>query len=145
MTTPTYNDQLFRLQFPAFADTNTFPAATLSAWWATGTGYISLNNSGAGWSDLQAQLANDLMCAHLAQSFTLIAGGSTPGVVQSAAEGSVNVSMVPPPVKSAFGYWLATTAYGQQLRALLMIAAGPGLFVGGSQERSGFRKISGVF
>jgi Protein of unknown function (DUF4054) len=145
MTTPVYNDTLFRAQFPEFADTTAYPAATLSQWWTMGTNYISTSQPGWLFSGAAAQLANDLMGAHLAKTFSLIAGGSTPGVMQSASEGSVSVSMVPPPVKSAFGYWLATTAYGAQLRALLRAIAGPGLYVGGLPERAGFRKTGGVF
>jgi hypothetical protein len=146
MTTPTYNDANFRQQFPEFADPTVYPQATLANWWTMGSAYISTANSASSyWTDQQNQLGNDLMAAHLAKSFALIAAGTTPGVTQSASEGSVSVSMVPPPAKTAFGYWLATTAYGTQLRALLRIAAGPGFFVGGSYERAGFRKAGGVF
>ena len=145
MSTPVYTDTAFRLQFPEFADTDAYPATSLSQWWTMGTSYLATNQPGWAWSAAQQQLANDLMGAHLAKSFSLITGGTVPGVTQSASEGSVSVSMVPPPANSAFGYWLATTAYGQQLRALLMVMAGPGLYVGGSPERSGFRKAGGVF
>lgn len=149
MTTPVYNDGLFRLQFPAFADAALFPSQVLSSWWAMGAAYISTNNPGCAWTDAQAQLGNDLMAAHLAQIFTNInnagSGGTLTGPVQSGTEGSVTVAMVPPPVKSAFGYWLAGTAYGQQLRALLQAVAGVGLYVGGSLERAAFRGAGGVW
>lgn len=145
MTTPSYNDVNFRAQFPAFASLTAYPQAQLSAWWTMGTAYISLNNAGCVWTDSQAQLANDLIAAHLAQSFTMLANGQTSVVMTGATEGSVTISMAPPPVKSAFGYWLATTPYGAQLRTLLMAVAGVGLFVGGSLDRASFRKAGGVF
>jgi len=145
MTTPTYNDTSFRLQFPEFSDPTAYPAAGLQGWWTMGTAYISTNQPSWLVSAVQAQLCSDLIAAHLAKTYALIGAGSTPGVLQSATEGSVSVSMAPPPAKSAFGYWLATTPYGQQLRALLGVMAGPGLYVGASMERSAFRKAGGVF
>lgn len=146
MTTPAYNDSLFRAQFPQFADPVTYPMALLQNYWNMGVNYISVNNGNdSSWRSGQAQLANDLMCAHLAASFTLINAGTASVLVQGSTEGSVSVTLTPPPVKSAFGWWLATTPYGSQLRALLKVVAGVGLFVGGLPERSGFRKIYGVF
>ena len=145
MTTPTYNDTNFRLQFPEFSDPTAYPAQSLQGWWTMGTAYISTNQPGWLVNDAQAQLSNDLVAAHLAKSFALIASGAAPSVIQSATEGSVGVSMTPPPAKSAFGYWLSTTPYGLQLRALLGVLAGPGLYVGASMERSAFRKAGGVF
>lgn len=146
MTTPTYNDANFRLQFPAFADETVYSTPQLQGWWTMGTSYINVNNGYPwSWNQNQLQLALDLMCAHLAQSFTLINQGIPTVVVQGTAEGTVNVSMTPPPVKTSFGWWLATTSYGQQLRALLRAVANVGLYVGGSAERSGFRGAGGIF
>jgi hypothetical protein len=145
MTTPVYNDTNFRAQFPVFANMTTYPEAMLSGYWAMGSAYISTNNVNCVWTSAQAQLANDLMAAHLAQSFTLINNGVPVVLVQGSTEGSVTVSVTPPPVKSSFGYWLATTPYGMQLRALLKAVAGVGLYVGGLPERSAFRKVAGIF
>lgn len=142
MTTPSYNDTNFRALFPAFANID---AGTLSAWWSMGAAYISTNNGGTIFTPAQAQLANDLMCAHLAYSFDLISQGTATVLVAGSTEGSVTVTLTPPPVKSAFGYWLATTPYGTQLRALLRAVAGVGLFVGGSYDRASFRKAGGGF
>lgn len=146
MTTPAYNDTSFRLQFPAFADLTEFTTAQLNAWWTMGTAYINAQN-GYPWScnPAQLQLALDLMGAHLAQSYTLISKGIPTVIVQGTTEGSITVSMTPPPVASAFGWWLATTSYGQQLRALIKAVSNVGLFIGGSFERSAFRKAGGVF
>lgn len=143
-----YNDTNFRAQFPAFANTATYPAAVLGNYWLMGTNYISINNGVVSWNLTapgQSQLANDLLCAHIAYLMTNIANGQPVGVVTGAAEGSVNVSIMPPPAKDAFQYWLSTSPYGMQLRALLKVVAGIGMYIGGSPERQGYRKIGGVF
>ena len=145
MTTPSFNYTNFIAAFPAFSNATTYPQAMLQNYWTMGTAYISTNNAGYFFTDPQAQLANDLMCAHLAASFTLINQGIPSVIVQGSTEGSVTVSLTPPPVKSAYGWWLATTPYGAQLRALLMVVANVGLYVGGSPERSGFRQIGSVW
>jgi hypothetical protein len=85
------------------------------------------------------------MCAHLTQLAQQIANGTPMGVMSAASEGSVSITLQPPPVKSAFGYWLSTTPYGNELRMLLDIVGGVGFYVGGSCEREGFRKAGGVF
>lgn len=143
---PSYNDVNFRAQFPAFADTTKFPTATLSATWTTGTAYIS-PDANPGWTTNSARLqrALDLLCAHLTQLGVQIAGGTPMGVMSAASEGSVAITLQPPPAKSAFGYWLSTTTYGIELRMLLNIVGGVGFYVGGSCEREGFRKAGGVF
>lgn len=145
-TPPAYNDANFRAQFQAFANATVFPAASLSATWTTGTAYIS-PNANPGWTCNPAQLqrALDLMCAHLTQLGVQIANGTPMGVMSAATEGSVSITLQPPPVKSAFGYWLSTTPYGLELRMLLSITAGVGFYVGGSCEREGFRKAGGTF
>lgn len=149
MTTPSFNSANFRLMFPAFADTTAFPDAQLSGYWTMGTAYISLNNPGCMWTDAQAQLGNDLMCAHLTQLFVQI--GTAPndngitGVITGATEGSVSASLAPPPTTTGYQYWLSSTPYGQQLRALLEAVGSVGMFVGGSPERAAFRKAGGVF
>jgi hypothetical protein len=145
-TPPSYNDANFRAQFPAFANPTTYPEALLQGYWTMGTAYIN-QDGGPGWrrNPAQLQLALDLMGAHLAQSYTLINAGVPSVVVQGSTEGTVTVSMTPPPVKTAFGWWLATTAYGAQLRALLQVVGSVGFYVGGSIERAGFRKAGGGF
>jgi len=143
---PAYNDANFRLQFSAFADVTDYPTAQLDGWWTMGTSYINPdNNYPYNFKTKQLQLALDLMCAHLAQSFTMITAGIPTVVVQGTAEGTVNVSLTPPPVKTSFGWWLATTPYGSQLRALLRAVANVGLYIGGSPENSAFRKAGGIF
>lgn len=134
----------FRAMFPAFADSAAFPDASIQTWWDMAVQYINdFDNcliSGA-----TLQFALNLMTAHLAQSFTLIANAQTPGVVTSATEGSVSVSMAPPPVKNMWQYWLATTPYGKQLLALLQTITVGGFTFGGLPETSGFRRVYGIF
>ena len=159
-----YNDANFRAQFPAFANTTTYPEVVLQAYWTMGSAYVSPNNAGClGWmnqaesfTQQQAQLASDLMAAHLAVTYTQLqnqagqkTGGSSPpgvpGIITSATQGSVSVSFAAPPTATGLSYFLATTPYGQQLRALLRAVGGIGAYIGGSSERSGFRKIGGRF
>lgn len=146
MTMPSYNDANFRMQFPAFANATTYPEVMVQGYWTMGTAYIN-EDGGPGWNcnPAQLQLALDLMAAHLAASYTLINAGIPSVVVVGSTEGTVSVSMMPPPAKSAFGYWLATTPYGTQLRALLKAVANVGFYVGGLPERAAFRKVGGAF
>ena len=139
ITTPVYNDVNFRNQFPAFENTTLFPPAQLEGWWTMGTAYININ-SGYPWNfeTKQLQLAIDLMCAHLAQSFSLINAGISTVVVTATSEGTVNVTMQPPPSMTAYGWWLATTAYGSQLRALLRVVGNVGLFVPRFNNQAGY-------
>lgn len=146
MTTPALDPTAFADMFPALASVST-PA--LQGYWTMANGYISESSMLTG-SNLQ--LALNLMTAHLARSFQIIngpggtgAGGSTPGVVTSGAEGSVSVSMAPPPARTGWQHWLSTTPYGLQLWAFLQTRSAGGLYVGGSLERASFRKAGGVW
>jgi len=95
-----------------------------------GTAYINIDNQYPwNFKTKQLQLAIDLMCAHLAASFTLINNGIPSVIVTGTTEGTVQVSMEPPPTTTAFGWWLATTPYGSQLRALLRVVANVGFYV----------------
>ncbi len=138
-TTPVYNDVDFRNQFPAFENTTLFPPAQLEGWWTMGTAYINIdNNYPWNFKTKQLQLAIDLMCAHLAQTFTLINQGISSVVVTATSEGTVNVTMEPPPTSTAFGWWLSTTSYGAQLRALLRVVGNVGLFMPRLQTGAGY-------
>lgn len=151
MTATAFNAANFRAQFPEYADSTTYTDATLSAYWTMGTAYISQNNAGCNYTQAQAQLASDLICAHLAKLYASMVGTAAgdgagiTGVVTGATEGSVNVTLAPPPTTTGFQYWLASTAYGQQLRALLKAVGAAGVFYGGGLERASFRKAGGVW
>ncbi len=143
MTTTAFNLANFRAQFPEFA---AVPDATLQAYWNTGTAFVSkYNGDTCIYTQEQAQLANDLMCAHLTALSLKIASGQVAGIMTQATEGTVSISLMPPPVKSAFGFWLAQTPYGAELRALLDLLASLGFYIGGSPERAAFRKAGGWF
>ena len=130
----------FKAQFPEFG---TFADAAITAYWDMATQYMSATD-GVMLSGSTLAFALNLLTAHLAKSFLIISTGS-PGVVNSATEGGVSVSMTPPPVKNAWQWWLATTPYGVQLWALLQVQTAGGVFVGGSAERNAFRKAGGIF
>jgi hypothetical protein len=145
MAQHTFDVAAFRAMFPAFSNVVTYPDATLQLWWTMAVQYVNDYDNCLIAGDT-LQLALNLMTAHLAQSSTLIANGqSTPGVVGSAAEGTVSISMVPPPVKNMWQYWLSSTPYGQQLLALLQTIVAGGFTIGGLPETSGFRRVGGVF
>lgn len=144
MATIVFDVAAFRVAFPAFANDTTYPDATLQAYWDAACCYISPEDYG--WLHGACRVrALNLMTAHLAALSTMIANGQAVGVGQSATVGAVSVSMVPPPIKSGFQYWLAITPYGIQLWALLSAKAAGGLYVGGLPEKSAFRKVGGVF
>lgn len=134
----------FRAQFPEFSNSTTYPDATLSGYWVMGESFIT-NADGYMLKGQTLQMALDLMAAHLAKSFTMINQGQTTAIVSGSSEGSVSVSLTPPPVKNAWQWWLSTTPYGAQLRALLQVVTAGGFYVGGSLERASFRKAAGVW
>ena len=149
---------LFRLMFPEFADETKYPDAMIQVYWDIAHTFISpvdcpcqlLNGKALGY-------AGYLMTAHLMWLATQSsspsggsggsssAGGTAGGIVTSASIGEVSVSMAQPPFKSGWDYWLNQSPYGQQLLALLRIVSVGGTFVGGLPERTGFRKVGGVF
>lgn len=144
MATQVWDQAAFQAQFPEFAGT---PGSALQGYWNMAVQYMNPND-GCLLSGSILLLGLNLLTAHLARLFAQIAAGAgnnTPGVVTGAGEGSVNVSMAPPPFRDGWQYWLSTTPYGQQLWALLQANTAGGLYVGGSLERASFRKAGGVF
>lgn len=134
----------FRISYPAFSNTVTFPSGTLQIYWDTATCYIA--NADYGWlaGDCRYK-ALTLMTAHLTALSVLIAAGRTPNIVQSSTIDKITVSLVPPPVPNQFRWWLSTTPYGAMLLALLQVRSAGGFYVGGFPERDAFRKAYGVF
>lgn len=141
----TFDITNFRTLFPAFANTTDFPDALLTQNWTNATSYIVNNNYGVQLVDNDKFYALNLMTAHLTQLGVVIANGQTPGLVQNAAVGAVNISLTPPPIPNQFQWWLNQTAYGQQLLSLLQTKASGGFLVGGLPERSAIRKVYGTF
>jgi len=92
------------------------------------------------------QLALNLMTGHLTQITAQLAAGQTSvAPLTGAAEGSVSLSMQPPPTTNGWQYWLSSTPYGVQLWGLLLVKSAGGLMVGGSLERASFRQAGGGF
>lgn len=136
----------FRAAYPQFTSTVTFPDATLQRYFNSATQFICASWSGC---DVLAgdarELALNLLTAHLAALFVLIAAGEVPAFLTSATIDKVSVSVEPPQTKTAFQQWLALTGYGQELLALLMVKAVGGFMGGGLPERAAFRKVGGRF
>lgn len=151
-----YDDELFRSQIPAYSNMTDYPEATLQMWWNTAISYISNGASYAWYSDsivpgndnTPQQSAINLMTAHLITLSNQIATGKyKPGgdIVTSATIDKITVSLLPPPVKSQWSWWLSLTPYGAQLLALLTLKSAGGFYVGGQPELLAFRKFGGCF
>lgn len=139
-----YNDTLFRQQFPEFTSSTTYPQATLAMYYGMATDFMASDDAAALNGNSMIYALN-LMTAHIAKSNALISAGVNTVVISGSTEGSVSVSLTPPPAKDAWQWWLSTTSYGLQLRALLKGLSQVLQFAGGSVERAAFRKAGGVF
>jgi hypothetical protein len=128
-----YNDAAFRLQFPVYSDAATYPQATIQQYWNNATAYLSnqIGNCFNGMNLNQQTLALNLMTAHLLTLSLIIAANSTPGIVTGATIDKISVTLEPPPETNQWQWWLNQTPYGQQLLALLQIAAAGGRFYTG--------------
>jgi hypothetical protein len=137
-----YNDATFRALFPAYANTTTYPQATLQGYWNSATCYISDKAGGCyyGGLSLKEQTnACNLMTAHIAYIMGLIAAGQTPYIATAAGIDKISLTLAPPPIKNQWQYWLNTSPYGQQLLALLDVAGVGGFYVSTSPPgRAGF-------
>lgn len=132
----------FRELFPAFADPTEYPDAQVSGYFVMAECWLGEYLDGCPCRD---QLYYLLVAHLLYVAGTAASGESVGGVITSSSVGGVSVSVQTMPVRSAWQAWLAGSPYGLQLWALLRIRAGGGRYVGGSPERSGFRKTGGTF
>lgn len=154
----TYNDALFRTQFPEFANTTAYSAALIGAYW--GVASVFVDAAGSPCSGLRASqlgLALNYLTAHVLVIGMQQGAGSAPGATvqppgssqggfeTSASIGEISVSKLAPPATDAWEWWLAQTPYGQALWALTSLLSVGGFSVGGSLERASFRKAGGVF
>jgi len=145
-----YDDAKFRAQLPEFADAVAYPQAVLAAQFDMATIFIAADGSPCdALSGKPLVAALNYMTAHLLIASQRAQVG-TPGNAQGGFEtsssiGEISVSVLAPPAKDAWDWWLYQTQYGQALMALLKMLAVGGLSVGGLSERSGFRKAGGVF
>ncbi len=134
----------FRSLFPAYSNVTSYPDATITMNWDTSTLYISAEDYG--WlAGAQRERSIYLMTAHITALSDIIASGQNPSLVSGSSIDKVSVTLVPPPIKNQFHWWLSLTPYGAQLLALLKLSAVGGMYVGGNSERSAFRKVGGIF
>lgn len=138
MATLVFDVDLFREQFPAFANETTFPDAMLQMYWDMAICYISDNGSYGFLVDDCRQLAINLMTAHLTALSVLIAAGLAPQLVQNSTIDKITVGLTPPKLLNQYQWWLSTTPYGMQLLALLQAKSVGGWYVGGSPVLAGF-------
>jgi len=134
----------FRAQFAEFASTTTYPDSTITMYWDTSILYVSNGDYGL-LSGASRQRAIYLFMAHLIKLGENIASNEVPNMISGATIGGESVTLVPPPLKSQFQWWLNLTIYGQQLNVLLSLKAVGGISVGGLPENSAFRKFGGIF
>jgi len=141
-----FTDADFRAQFPFFVNSTTYPEASLQMWFTQGTSYVSNYNAGF-LRDASRQIGLYLMTAHLAALNDLIVAeaGAPAGLAVSARIDKIQVTLLPPPVKSQFAWWLSLTPWGQQLLTLLKVRSVGGWFTGGTSELAAFRRVGGVF
>lgn len=147
-----YNDAAFRAMFPEFADTVKYPASVIQMFWDLASDFIVIPScpAGAFLSGNSAAAALNYMTAHLyALNLQQVNSGQTPGSVQGGYETAatidkISVTMMTPPAKDMWSFWLTQTPYGQALLALLEVKAVGGTSVGGLPERQAFRKAWGT-
>lgn len=135
----------FRILFPQFAVPVAYPDAVLTAFFGSATAYLGeYDNYALSGQGLQTGL--NLMTAHLLAIGTGAAAGTGgSGVVTGSTIDKVSVTLMAPPARTAWAFWLSGSPYGAQLWALLSMRSAGGFFIGGSPEREGFRRVGGGF
>lgn len=125
-----YNDAQFRALFPAFANTGTYPEATLSLYWGVATAYIAPYPQYCDGINLSTQtLMLNQLTAHITQLNTMAATNQQAGIVTGAGVGAVNVTLQPPPEVNQWEWWLNQTPYGQQFLALAQVLTVGGYYI----------------
>lgn len=136
----------FRLLFPAFISETLYPDATLNLYYGVAGDYISQEDSAVGGlSGHSLDYALNLLTAHLSFLAVKSKSGKMSGVASAVSVDAVSVTLVPPPVKSAFQFWLSQSPYGLELYGFLNFKSAGGWTVGGSPETGAFRKVAGIF
>lgn len=125
----------FRTDFPEFADEERYTDSSLQSFITQAMCYIHNVNYGPLQGNCR-KLGIELMVAHLQTLQEKIQSGvNSTNQIGSTSIDSVSVSLIPPPNKSQFDYWLGLTPYGQRYLMLLMAHAPAGLYYGGSFQR----------
>jgi hypothetical protein len=146
MATHTFNYALFQQQCPEFA---TSPVeTTLQIYFNMALQFANQGNDNfcGGFNGDALDLVLNYLTAHIAKQQAMIADGQDTVIVTASAIDKVSVSLLAPPVKNMMQYWLATTPYGKQVLALARAQFASGFYVSvGLPERTGFRKVGGLF
>lgn len=145
---PTFDEALFRQQFPAFANIVAYPSATLQMYWDEVGCWIQDGGEYGMLCGNCTVLAMNLLLAHFLELAKLNKAKGTSkqgGFKTSASVDKVSVSYLAPPNQDQFTWWLNQTNYGAQLGAFLEMKAVGGTYIGGNPERSAFRKVRGSF
>jgi hypothetical protein len=145
MATHTFNYTEFQAQFPAYASSPV--ESVLDVYFGLATSFVNPNDNWCrGLNGDTLDYALNLLVAHYAYINEQIAMGQDNVIVTGAGIDKVTVSLLAPPVKNMFQYWLATSPYGKQLLALLSAKSAGGWYVSkGITERRAFRKAGGTF
>lgn len=134
MATIYFNASNFRALFKPYSDPNLFPDALLQLFWDTATAYVSNRSGGCYTLGLklgQQVLALNLMTAHIVFLTQQANQGQNTGLLQGATIDKVSVTLTPPPEVNQWQWWLNQSPYGQQLLAMLGVAAVGGGYFGG--------------
>lgn len=133
----------FRANFPLYDDETQYPDSLLNAQYEIGKCYIADNDCTM--PEACREYALQAMLAHLLYIRDQVNAGNNIGVITSASEGDVSVSLATPAVDDTWHYWFNSSPFGRELVALLSGQAVGGFYVGGSPERKAFRKAGGMF
>lgn len=147
MADATFDTAGFSKAFPAFANPLMYPDDAILAASELAGCYIDVANSWYNCAKCQ-NLIWQLITAHLLviNGTAGMPGVAYSGLLTSATVGSVSVGFQANTVtQNGLTTWLGKTPYGEQLLALFARLTTGGIYVGGSPERRGFRKIGGRF
>ncbi|NOU23362.1 MAG: DUF4054 domain-containing protein [Methyloglobulus sp.] len=126
-------------EFSSISDATVNRASTLA-------GFIVSPNSSALVSNAKADLMTEYLVAHIIQLGLNTGTSASPDnqpayPVASATEGSVSVSLLPPPAgNDALRFWLFTTQYGIALLSLARSSIAGGAYIGGEPNNTGVRE-----
>lgn len=145
MTTHVFNYPEFQSQFVEYASSPV--ESVLDVYFALATNFVNPDDNWCGGlNGSTLDYALNCIVAHYCYINDQIAMGVDNVIVTASGIDKVTVSLLAPPIKNMFQYWLSTSPYGKQLLALLSVKSAGGWYVGaGISERRAFRKAYGTF
>lgn len=135
----------FRMLFPVFASDTKYPDALINMFYGVACEYVPPYDVWCGLNGDTLTFALNCLTAHLLQMWKLQSTNQIGKVVTGATIDKVTVSLLAPPVKDGWDFWLNQSPYGQQLLALLSLKSVGGWSIGGAPERAAFRVVGGRF